>query len=228
MLPQKATQNNRETNSSSLPTVPPVSTSSGTDVETAPSLLSALKDLISHTPLPPADIPTESKSHHVDTLTNFETYYKGTIEAPEDEELTTEKIRWKETNEFASAISSRAKRLHSAILQSSAVSSDTNTSDLKQEIIRLESELKEMDDKLEEIAKARNEAVASERRVRRGLYRLAGGRMSLEDVLKVCIILYGPHYERLLIFVLHSSFSILEGCRKRRQWCLIYGNYCND
>jgi len=179
-----ATQSNREMNSSSLPTVPPVSTSSGTDVETAPSLLSALKDLVSHTPLPPADIPTESKSHHVDTLTNFETYYKGTIEAPEDEELTTEKIRWKETNEFASAISSRAKRLHSAILQSSAVSSDTNTSDLKQEIIRLESELKGMDDKLEEIAKARNEAVASERRVRRGLYRLAGGRMSLEDVLK--------------------------------------------
>ena len=56
---------------------------------------------------------------------------------------------------------------------------------MKQEVIRLEAELKEMDERLEEVGKARNEAVASERRVRRGLYRLAGGRMTLEDVLKV-------------------------------------------
>jgi hypothetical protein len=80
--------------------------------------------------------------------------------------------------------------LHSAILQStSAAAVAADTAELKLEIVRLEAELKEMDGKLEEIAKARNEAVASERRVRRGLYRLAGGRMTLEDVMKVCLLL---------------------------------------
>ena len=148
-------------------------------------MLSALKDLISGTPLP-SDKPTETKSHHVDSLNNFESYSKGTIKEPEHEELTNEKIHWKETNEFASAIASRAKRLHSAILQATSSSSSDakTTADLKQEVVRLEAELKEMDGKLEEIANARNEAVASERRVRRGLYRLASGRMTLEDVLK--------------------------------------------
>jgi len=34
------------------------------------------------------------------------------------------------------------------------------------------------------MANARNEAAASERRVRRGLYRLASGRMTVEEVLK--------------------------------------------
>ncbi|MGA0861039.1 MAG: hypothetical protein ACO3R2_15855 [bacterium] len=148
--------------------------------------MSALKDLISGTSLP-LDPPTETKSHHVDSLNNFESYSKGTIKEPENEELIDQKLHLKETNEFASAIASRAKRLHSAILQATSSSSPgtKTTAELKQEVIRLEAELKEMDGKLEEIAKARNEAVASERRVRRGLYRLASGRMSLEDVLKV-------------------------------------------
>jgi len=47
-----------------------------------------------------------------------------------------------------------------------------------------ESDLKVSESKLEEMASARNEAAASERRVRRGLYRLASGRMTMEDVLK--------------------------------------------
>jgi predicted trehalose synthase len=119
----------------------------------------------------------------VDSLNNFETYSKGTIKEKEDEDLILEKQYWKETNEFASSISSRAKRLHSALLRASGY--ETKAVEMKQEVIRLEAELKEMDERLEEVGKARNEAVASERRVRRGLYRLAGGRMTLEDVLKV-------------------------------------------
>lgn len=188
---QDVPKSNGEINTDSSADPPPVSTGSGTDVETLPSLLSALKDLVSGTPLP-ADPPSETKHHHVDTLNNFESYSRGTIKEAEDQDLTNEKIHWKETNEFASAISARAKRLHSAILQATTTSSASDaptTVNLKQEVIRLEAELKEMDEKLEEIAKARNEAVASERRVRRGLYRLASGRMTLEDVLKVRVVL---------------------------------------
>jgi hypothetical protein len=51
-------------------------------------------------------------------------------------------------------------------------------SEMKQEVIRLEAELKEMDERLEEVGKARNEAVDGYE----GLYGLAGGRMTLEDV----------------------------------------------
>ena len=181
-------------------------------METAPSLLSALKDLVSNTPLPP-DTSPRTTHHHVDSLNNFESYSKGTIKEAEDEDLATEKLHWKETNEFSSGVSARAKRLHSAILQATASSSSNIASiaDLKQEIIRLEAELKDMDGKLEEIAKARNEAVASERRVRRGLYRLASGRMTLEDVLKVSLfefIINGSFLSNLVFVVHHINHLI--------------------
>ena len=227
---QKTSNNNVEmsANSSTMQSSEPVSTGSGTDVETAPSLLSAIKDLTFNTPLL-TDQNTEPKHHHVDSLNNFESYSKGTIHEAEDEDLTNEKLHWKETNEFASAIASRAKRLHAAILRAATSPlSQSNSAELTQKVIRLETDLKGMDDKLEEIAKARNEAVASERRVRRGLYRLASGRMTLEDVLKVCIFI-------IVVFSCSdSTFTFLivvflcEGRRKRGQRSLIHGNNCND
>ncbi|KAL3785307.1 hypothetical protein HJC23_008871 [Cyclotella cryptica] len=169
--------------SSTIPIPPPASTGSGTDVETVPSVLSALKDLVSSTPLQ-LEPPTKKSQHHVNTLNNFESYSNGSIHEKDDEDLIIQKRNWEETNEFAAALTSRAKRLHSAILKASSATATDTEIELKQEIIRLEAEIKVMDEKLEEIAKARNEAVASERRVRRGLYRLASGRMTLEDVLK--------------------------------------------
>lgn len=65
------------------------------------------------------------------------------------------------------------------VVASSSSSNSFNSSalpsvlSLKERIVHLETELRENDERLEEMAKARNEAVASERRVRRGLYRLA-------------------------------------------------------
>lgn len=104
--------------------------------------------------------------------------------------------------------------MHSAILKASSNATTDKEIELKQEIIRLEAEITVMDEKLEEISKARNEAVASERRVRRGLYRLASGRMTLEDVLKVCSSCSGGFNLQLsrcpLFFMIygHMTFSI--------------------
>lgn len=64
---------------------------------------------------------------------------------------------------------------------------------LKERILQLESEMRDNEERMDEMAMARNEAVASERRVRRGLYRLASGRMNMEEVLKVrrsCLAFY--------------------------------------
>ena len=99
-------------------------------------------------------------------------------------------------DEFASDLARRATRLRDGVfeLMRAAVSNIESDSDsrnlslvpmLKERIARLESELRENEGRLEEMPKARNEAVASERRVRRGLYRLASGRMNMEEVLKV-------------------------------------------
>lgn len=93
--------------------------------------------------------------------------------------------------DVATTVTSRAIRLRDGVLgllQGSSTAKADPDASLKERIAQLESELKDSDDKLEEMAKSRNEAVASERRVRRGLYRLASNRMSLEDVLKVCLL----------------------------------------
>ena len=131
--------------------------------------------------------------YHVDDLNNFENYSKGTIKMEDDADLIDEKGRLKEMDDFASDIASRAVILRDGVLgllRTAAQGKPPNAADasfsvpsLKEQIASLESDLKSTESKLEEMANARNEAMASERRVRRGLYRLASGRMTVEDVL---------------------------------------------
>lgn len=59
-----------------------------------------------------------------------------------------------------------------------------NVAALRSRIITLENSIREHETSLAELAHARDEASASERRVRRGLYRLASGRMEMKEVLK--------------------------------------------
>ena len=130
--------------------------------------------------------------YHVDDMNNFETYSKGTIKMEDDDDLTNEKRRLKEMDDFATDIASRAAILRDGVLGllRTAVQGavpDANVAlsipPLKEQVVKLEVELKATESKLEEMASARNEAAASERRVRRGLFRLASGRMTVEDVL---------------------------------------------
>lgn len=173
-------------NGSSAPTC----TGSGTDVETVHSLLHSLHSLVSNPEkIKSKEPPPQDPQHHVDDLNNFENYSKGTFKVEEDEDLAEEKRRLKEMEEFAADVANRSTILRDGILallrgSASANADPPSAALLKDQIARLESDLKATESKLEEMANARNEAAASERRVRRGLYRLAGKRMTVEDVLK--------------------------------------------
>ena len=170
-------------------------TGAGTDVETVNSLLHSIHCLVSNTEKlnNSKDSDRSDPQYHVDDLNNFEGYSKGTIKMEEDDDLLNEKRRLKEMDEFATDIASRAVILRDGVLgllrAAARGTPNTNASpfsvpSLKEQIATLESDLKVSESKLEEMASARNEAAASERRVRRGLYRLASGRLSMEDVLK--------------------------------------------
>lgn len=58
------------------------------------------------------------------------------------------------------------------------------SAELKKEIYFLRAKCSELESKLYELTKARDDASDSERIVRRGLYRIASGRMKIEEVLK--------------------------------------------
>eukprot|EP00585_Thalassiosira_rotula_P001820 CAMPEP_0196136302 /NCGR_PEP_ID=MMETSP0910-20130528/4652_1 /TAXON_ID=49265 /ORGANISM="Thalassiosira rotula, Strain GSO102" /LENGTH=1010 /DNA_ID=CAMNT_0041396567 /DNA_START=337 /DNA_END=3366 /DNA_ORIENTATION=- len=173
----------------------PACTGSGTDVETVNSLLHSIQSLVSNTErIKSKETLPKDPQYHVDGMNNFESYSKGTFKVEEDEDLLYEKRHLKEMEEFTTDIASRATILRDGVLGllraatsrgGSPVNSDFPSAPLlKEQVARLESELNACESKLEEMANARNEAVASERRVRRGLYRMAGGRLTMGDVLK--------------------------------------------
>lgn len=172
----------------------PACTGSGTDVETVHSLLLSIQSLVSNPEKIKSEVPPpQDPQYHVNDLNNFESYSKGTIKMEEGEDLVDEKRRLKEMEEFATDIAGRAAILRDGVLGllrtaapgGSNINADPPSAPmLKEQIARLESELKSSESRLEEMANARNEAAASERRVRRGLYRLASNRMTIEEVLQ--------------------------------------------
>jgi hypothetical protein len=62
--------------------------------------------------------------------------------------------------------------------------STPSTMELQNQVSKAEAENVTLLDQLKEMARSRDEMVESDRRVRRGLYRLAAGRMNLKEVLK--------------------------------------------
>lgn len=170
------------------------STGLGSDVETIHSLLLAIKNLVTNSdPIRIKSALPNDKNYHVDDMNLFENYSNGTFKEEDSQDLIDEKLRLDEMEGFATDISMRAASLKSSVLgllrkavEGKSDGSPANIAsmvELKEQIATLEAELKATDSRLEEMAQARNEATASERRVRRGLYRLASGRMSMEDVL---------------------------------------------
>lgn len=164
-------------------------------METINFLLRSIHSLVSNTAKldcnapPPAD-----PQYHVDDVNNFENYSNGTVKVEEDEELLDEKRELKDLEDFATDIATRASLLKDGVLSLLQIASAAQGAPiidaasslpvLKEKITKLEAEIMSTESKLEEMASARNEAAASERRIRRGLYRLASGRMTLEEVLK--------------------------------------------
>ena len=164
-------------------------------METVLSLLHSIQSLVSNTEkIQSIGRPPQDPQYHVDELNNFESYSKDTIKMEEDEDLLDERRHLQEMEDFAAKIAGRAAILRDGVLvllRTTSVSQGAPHADaassvplLKEHIALLESELESSESRLEEMAHARNEAAASERRVRRGLYRLASGRMTMAEVLK--------------------------------------------
>lgn len=91
----------------------------------------------------------------------------------------------------ASAISQRAATLQKWIwtLLRRVNSPETHgavihAASLMGQVAALKGQCRELEARVAELATTRDEAINSDRRVRRGLYRLASGRMKLEEVLK--------------------------------------------
>ena len=63
--------------------------------------------------------------------------------------------------------------------------------DLQKEITLLKASVDQFKNEAKECIKTRNKANESERRVRRGLYRVASGRMNVDEVMKVCSMFLG-------------------------------------
>ena len=59
-----------------------------------------------------------------------------------------------------------------------------SAAELQRQVSRVEAENVTLQEHVEELARSRDEMVESDRRVRRGLYRLAAGRVNLKEVLK--------------------------------------------
>lgn len=159
------------------------------------SLLHSIQCLVSNADrIKKAESLPQDAQYHVDDMNNFEAYSKGTLKMEDDESLINEKHHLREMEEFSTDIASRAAILRDGVLGllriisaqggSNISPSHASVSTLKEQIARLESELATAESKLEEMANARNEAMASERRVRRGLYRLVSSRLTLDEVLK--------------------------------------------
>ena len=68
-----------------------------------------------------------------------------------------------------------------------ATATATATHYLEQQVARLQSKNKTLKAQLKELARSRDEMSESDKRVRRGLYRLAAGRVQLKEVLKAIV-----------------------------------------
>ena len=61
---------------------------------------------------------------------------------------------------------------------------------LHKQIATLQTNCSKLENQVKELVKSRDDAILLERRVRKGLYRLASGRMKIEEVLKVSVFDY--------------------------------------
>jgi len=191
----------------------PPSTGTGDGVETVSALVASLIRL-AEAPLilpPPArddgasgsarpkKEETDDAAMDIDGVGNNAARTAAKVEEDERREAQYVKADLIDLSRSAASVASRADALRNALvpLLRNALSSASATveklsavdpllepSSLRRDIAALQNQLGEKESKLAELTFARDEAAQGERRVRRGLYRIASGRMKLSDVIK--------------------------------------------
>ena len=169
-------------------------------METVPALLHSLQSLVSNPQRIKSEEPLpQDPQYHVDDANAFENYSRGAgyaealVKTEEDEDLAAERRQLQDAEDFAADLAARAAQLRDGVLGLLRATAGEGTASapdaaavpaLTERVALLEAELAAAESRFEGMAAARNAATASERRVRRGLYRLAGGRLTVEEVLQ--------------------------------------------
>eukprot|EP00529_Nitzschia_sp_RCC80_P003933 CAMPEP_0113513304 /NCGR_PEP_ID=MMETSP0014_2-20120614/39787_1 /TAXON_ID=2857 /ORGANISM="Nitzschia sp." /LENGTH=962 /DNA_ID=CAMNT_0000409691 /DNA_START=328 /DNA_END=3213 /DNA_ORIENTATION=- /assembly_acc=CAM_ASM_000159 len=168
----------------------PFSTGSGTSVELVDALLSSVSSLASRGD--GTDGEEKKTPNGVDGPTSMD------IDGEEGEESGNRQIvddvsfLSKNINDRAAALQkwiwTLLQRVNDSAGANGASDVDTwtppSTFELQEQLALLESKNLILQEELKELARSRDEIAESDRRVRRGLYRLAAGRMDLKEVLK--------------------------------------------
>ena len=187
-------------------TVPP-STGKGDSVETVPALVASLVRLADAPPL----LPSLAKEDGSCDAMDIDAGGANAANAEENEKQEAKYARadLADLSRCAASVASRADALRNALVpllrnalasasatvdKLSAVDPLLEPSSLRRDIAALQNQLGDKESRLAELTFARDEAAQGERRVRRGLYRLASGRMKLSDVIKVCFRLFKIHW----------------------------------
>ena len=186
----------------------PPSTGTGDGVETVPALVASLIRLAEAPPILPPPAKEDGASGSAQPKKDEEDDAAMDIDGVDNDtagvaayEAQCIQADLSHLSRSAASVASRADALRNALvpLLRNALSSASATveklatvdpllepSSLRRDIAALQNQLGEKESKLAELTFARDEAAKGERRVRRGLYRLASGRMKLSDVIKVC------------------------------------------
>jgi hypothetical protein len=85
----------------------------------------------------------------------------------------------------AAGSSSNNRSRSSSTCEPETETTTTTTTEQPLSLSLIQSKCRELEARIQELATCRDEANASEHKVRRGLYRLATGRMTLDEVIKV-------------------------------------------
>jgi len=193
------------TSSMELPQDIPASTGNGTHVEGTQQIIQSILSLISrpkhsHIKDNGREIPNEGGTEDVEMNDVMMSPTKSTT-ADADADTDADKVidcqremnEMEELSKSATAFSMRCQVLHKLILEyvrnaSSSVKADTESvaakADMEIQLHSFRGKLQDLEVQMQELAKARDEANERERRVRRGVYRVATGRLDIGEVLK--------------------------------------------
>lgn len=96
----------------------------------------------------------------------------------------------KHLSEMAEAFSTRCDQLYKFVFRllagsTSSTNPDVSMYSLQDNVRSLRATIDGLENQVEELGKARDEALERERRLRRGLYRVSAGRLDIEELMKV-------------------------------------------
>lgn len=176
-----------------------VSTGTGTDVEATSHLINSLSKIASS----PFSQSLSGMQSPFQNGSNDDEEFHQNQKLSEDELSRNEELFLNSLSKATSSFSKRCSQFQHLVLElirhlwsqsgslecdvekgSSSQSKLFQVSHLHEQISTLQFEQSELEKKMEEVAIARDYANASEHRIRTGLYRVANGRLKIEEVLK--------------------------------------------